>query len=76
MKLGHVLADRLDAPRHIDARNGPLRLPEPRRHANEVRLPSHEVPVEGIHRGRMNPNEHPVVVDSGHVDLSQSQNIR
>ena len=75
-KLRHVPTDRLDVPRHIDSRDGVLGSAQAGSQADDERDAAHEVPVEGIDRGRSNPYEHAVVVDHRLLDLSEFEYIR
>jgi len=75
-KLRHVLADRLDLPRRIEAPAVALRSPEPQAHqAAEIRVSAHFVPVVRIDSRCVHPDEHAVRVDRRLVDLDQLELI-
>src|SRR5215211_3945764 len=66
-----VLADRFDPPSHIATQNPVLRFSQSELQASNVRRPSQEVPVGGVHASRMNAQKHLVVSRLGLVDLRE-----
>jgi hypothetical protein len=73
LKPRHVVADRLDLPCDVDARNGVLRPAKTLAQADDVREASQHVPVVGIDRSRSDPNEHAVLTDGGLFELFKLQ---
>ena len=60
-----VLAHRLDRSRKVDAQSGVFRLPEAVVQAYEVRGAFHVVPVEGVDRRRVHPDQDFIVRSGG-----------
>ena len=76
LKLGHVLADRLDASGDIETANGVLGRAEPEaRDPDQVRQPCHQVPDALVDPGRVHPDKHLVVADHRPVDLPELQDV-
>jgi hypothetical protein len=77
LKLGHVPADRLDAPGYICAPNPRLRRAEPEAHdAYHVWQAGHEMPHTRINAGRVNAYQHLIVFDHRLFDVREFQDIR
>jgi len=76
LEPGHVLADRLDASRHVIAADGVLGSAEPEaRDAHQVRQPRHQVPDALVDPGRVHADEHVVIADHRRVDLPELQDV-
>ena len=75
-QLGHAAADRLDAPRQVQARNAVLWSAQPVADAGEVRQAFHHQPVIDPDPSGAHPHQHRIVVDHRLVDLLEGQVIR
>ena len=75
LDLRHVRADRLDAARHVDAADGPLRMPQSLGRAKKIRRAPHHVPVVGVHGRGADRDEHAVVVERRPLDLLEPQHL-
>ena len=72
----HVLADRLDDPRQVRARNEVLGRAEPGPHDPEdIGHAAHDVPHVGVDRGCTDPDEHLIVPGGRLVDLAELQDV-
>jgi hypothetical protein len=72
---GHCRADRLHPSGEVGAPDLHPGAAEPERHAGHVRVAPHGVPVPGIERGGVNPNQH--LGAGGHrlVDVVEPQDV-
>src|SRR5215218_988278 len=70
LELRHVLANRLDVPRHIRSRNRMLWFEQAGPHeAQDVRQTPHEVPDIWMDGSRVNPYQHFFFLDRGLVEV-------
>jgi hypothetical protein len=76
LKLRDVPAGRLDMPRNIDSQDTGPGFEEAASHAQEIRQPSHVVPIEWIDGSGADSHQHVVGFDSRLVQLLEFQNVR
>src|SRR5215211_3812055 len=75
LQPGHVGADGLDAPGHVEARNWVLWLAQPVPQAGHVGQALHRQPVALTDRSRMYPDQHGIVGDHRLIDVVELQGI-
>jgi hypothetical protein len=77
LEAGHLLANRLDSPRHVVTGNGVLgRAHTDARDPEQIRQSRHLVPDALIDPGRLCPNKHMVIPNHRPVDLPEFQDVR